>query len=508
MTFIRRNVWDLGDDWADEVLWYARGVEAMKARPLADPTSWRFYAGIHGFEQARWVRLGALTAADVPPSQELLLKFWVQCQHASWYFLPWHRGYLLAFEANIRAAVMNLGGPADWALPYWNYFKANQNGLPPAFGSPDWPDGTGDNPLFTEFRFGPNGDGDVFVPLQFVDQDALGDVQYTGVSNGGTTGFGGVDTGFHHGGGPHGRLESQPHDQVHGWVGRFDAQPPNEDGLMSFPSTAGLDPIFWLHHANIDRLWASWLTVSTHLNPSDPEWLLGPANNGERGFCAPMPDDSTLTYTPEGMMDLEDLGGHEDLAYEYDDLSPDGGGAMPEDQPGPEGVAVPRAANVELVGANDESVQVGGDESRTRVRLDADARRRVSDGLAAKDSGAEAVAAPEQVLLNLENVRGQSDASAFSVYVGLGDDEDPAEHPEALVGTIMPFGVSQASDLKDEHAGQGLRFVLDVTDVVDRLRREGRLDIDEIPVRIVPAFPLPDDKGLNIGRVSVFRQGR
>jgi len=29
MTFIRRNVWELGGDWADEVLWYARGVAAM-----------------------------------------------------------------------------------------------------------------------------------------------------------------------------------------------------------------------------------------------------------------------------------------------------------------------------------------------------------------------------------------------------------------------------------------------------------------------------------------------
>jgi tyrosinase len=182
---------------------------------------------------------------------------------------------------------------------------------------------------------------------------------------------------------------------------------------------------------------------------------------------------------------------------------------MPEGQPGQEGLAAPRATNVELVGANDEGVEVGGTESRTRVRLDADARQRVSDGLAAREGGPEAMVAPERVLLNLENVRGQSDATAFSVYVGLGDDEDPAEHPDALAGTIMPFGVSQASDLKDEHAGQGLRYVLDITDLVDRLRREGRLDIDEIPVRIVPAFPLPGgDKGLNIGRVSVFRQGQ
>ena len=121
MTFIRRNVWGLGGDWADEILWYARGVAAMKARALAQPTSWRFYAGMHGFNSARWQELGYLSPSDQLPSQAQLSTFWNQCQHGSWYFLPWHRGYVLALEANIRAEVVALNGPADWALPYWNY---------------------------------------------------------------------------------------------------------------------------------------------------------------------------------------------------------------------------------------------------------------------------------------------------------------------------------------------------------------------------------------------------
>ena len=43
---------------------------------------------------------------------------------------------------------------------------------------------------------------------------------------------------------PHGELESQPHDVVHVSL----------NGLMDDPDTAAEDPIFWLHHANIDRL--------------------------------------------------------------------------------------------------------------------------------------------------------------------------------------------------------------------------------------------------------------
>lgn len=38
------------------------------------------------------------------------------------------------------------------------------------------------------------------------------------------------------------------HDQVHTWV----------SGDMGLLSTAAYDPIFWSHHAMIDRIWALW----------------------------------------------------------------------------------------------------------------------------------------------------------------------------------------------------------------------------------------------------------
>src|SRR5262249_12562296 len=148
----------------------------------------------------------------------------------------------------------------DWALPYWNYFNTNQNTLPPAFATKKWPDGQDDNPLFEKHRYGPFGDGKVFVPTNMpdvVNLNALDDPDFTGVADGGSVGFGGIETTFSHGGRTHGGLEQQPHDQVHGLVGGRDAQT-RVRGLMSDPDTAGLDPIFYLHHANIDRLWEVW----------------------------------------------------------------------------------------------------------------------------------------------------------------------------------------------------------------------------------------------------------
>jgi tyrosinase len=170
---------------------------------------------------------------------------------------------------------------------------------------------------------------------------------------------------------------------------------------------------------------------------------------------------------------------------------------------------VPEETNVELVGANDETVPVVGSESRTQVRLDAPARQRVADSLAPSAAAdVEGVAAPDRVFLNLENVRGHSDATAFRVYLGVADEEDPAEHPERLAGSIAPFGVSQASDFDDEHAGQGLTFVLEITDIIDQLHLEGGFDVDSLPVRIVPVRPIGRKSELSIGRISIFRQGR
>lgn len=516
MVNIRQNVWDI-DEWADPVLWYARGVEAMMARELDELTSWRFYAAIHGVSGQRWSDLGYLDADDRIPAQDVQEKYFAQCQHGSWYFLPWHRGYLLAFEKVVRAAIVELGGPEGWALPYWNYFKAGQGALPPAFASRDWPDGEGTNPLFVEQRWGPLDDGNVFVPVSAVNLAAMNEPVFTGVSNGGSTGFGGVDTGFRHGGSPHGGIESQPHDMTHGLIGGAMPGNPNFGGVMSDPRTAGLDPIFWLHHANIDRLWDSWVkdASGTHLNPTDPDWLDGPTGVGERRFVLPLPDGETYEYTASMVLDVTALG------YEYDDLSPTG---EPAPVPEPavdrrarlglaaraEGVAAVAddAQNVELVGSNDESVPLMGAGSRSRVSLDAGMRRKVTRSLAPPADARVEDDVPDRLFLNLESVRGQADAAAFNVYVGVPDDDDVADHPDQLAGTIAPFGLRQASEGDGMHAGQGLTFVLEITDIVDKLHLEDSFDVDDLEVRLVPVAPDADDADVTIGRISIYRQGR
>ena len=199
------------------------------------------------------------------PSNAEQKKYWNQCQHGSWFFLSWHRMYLHFFESIVGAEVVKLGGPSDWGLPYWNYSDAkdlNARLLPPAFRSATKADGS-PNALFVATRT-----ADCNAGRQFADAadvaiaGPLREPAFQSLDFG--TGFGGPQTSFMHSGGLVGSVELTPHGSMHMAVG----------GWMQQFFTAALDPIFWLHHANIDRLWQVWLDRdASHVNPTASKWL-------------------------------------------------------------------------------------------------------------------------------------------------------------------------------------------------------------------------------------------
>ena len=48
-TYTRANAWNHGGTFDNpDLLWYAKGVEAMQARAISDPASWWFFAAMHG----------------------------------------------------------------------------------------------------------------------------------------------------------------------------------------------------------------------------------------------------------------------------------------------------------------------------------------------------------------------------------------------------------------------------------------------------------------------------
>ncbi|KAB8044676.1 tyrosinase family protein [Janthinobacterium aquaticum] len=507
-------------------------------RELNDPASWWFFAAIHGEyvnpatawypsppAYPAWGFVSGEPAVPTSPlpSQLTQDKFWNQCQHGTWYFLPWHRGYLFALEAQLRVDIVSLGGPESWALPYWNYFggvQGAQAAMPPAFSEKTLPDGT-PNALYVTMRFGPDDNGTIYIPTpdwvahhpdtpkhQYSDVTdiCLQEDLYTG-SNAATPlpGFGGPDTGFSHPGDtPHGNLESNPHDLVHVYVGGNVSSP--DYGVMADPGTAALDPIFYLHHCNIDRMWAGWNDAG-NVNPDNPEWLSGPAQQ----FVMPMPGSEPWVYTPEEVQSISSLN------YVYQEAT------VPQKAAGnplvkrlqtlnafsvTDGLAqvhniMPQPRAAELLGANFGPLEISKAGSAS---VDVTLHPVVQKSMLKSLQFASVNALPDQLYLKLENVRGTQDATVLRVYVDLPPQADQDTRRSQFVGSVGLFGLRRASVKDGAHVGAGLTFILDISRFVDTLFIENRLSAETIRVNVETASGAAQPSPIEVGRVSIYRQ--
>ena len=117
MARVRRDLATLGAGWNETLLWFAKAIIELDKRSISDHKSWRFLGAIHGFNEQTWSQEDLFRDGETTPPELVDNTLGDQCQHGNWYFLPWHRGYLAAFEAIVAEQVETLGGPTDWALP-------------------------------------------------------------------------------------------------------------------------------------------------------------------------------------------------------------------------------------------------------------------------------------------------------------------------------------------------------------------------------------------------------
>jgi tyrosinase len=486
----RKDVWKLPA--ADQtLLWYARAIAIMKTRLVADPTSWRYQAAIHDYDPSDDP---LAVPGDVLPSASEQATFWARCQHGSWFFLPWHRGYLFYFEQMLLKIIQQQGGPSDWALPYWNYSDLSNpkaRCLPPAFWNPTLPDETPNPLLVTQRASGANTGKALGSPAGAENSTCLRKTVFVNSSTGGGAGFGGGSTGFSHGGSVPGACESVPHNTMHGAVG-------GPTGWMSAFNTAGLDPVFWVHHANIDRLWEVWMKRDPgNTNPTVAAWLSSIAFNfhDESGAAVTLTVNQVLDTTQPV------------LDYVYEDVSDPLAPAPPVP-----GVVVSAARSAmeaqripEMVGATDtrEGITLGSAPQSVQFALHA------PSGPAAREL---TPAAPRQVHLNLENITAtRRPIESYMVYVNLPDGANPDNHPELLAGLIPRFGIVEASRRTREHAGDGVGYSFDISHIVSLLETLKAWDPDRLRVTFVPerteaerAEPQPATLPIKVGRVSLY----
>jgi hypothetical protein len=180
---------------------YETAITTMQAFLPSDVHSWTYQAAIHY------------------SPDPMIMTDWDMCQHDTMFFWAWHRMYLYWWERIVR----KYSGDSNWALPYWNWTK--ETFLPAPFRNTK-------SILYTPLRDSNINNGTGSLPSTDVSfSSAFASLDYFTAQ---TT------------------LEDSPHDIIHVDVGGF-------GGLMASVPTAAQDPIFYLHHANIDRLWDLWL---------------------------------------------------------------------------------------------------------------------------------------------------------------------------------------------------------------------------------------------------------
>jgi tyrosinase len=483
----RKDVYKLpaGDQTLE---WYAKAIAAMQTLPPSDPMGWTYQAAIHGID-------------PLPPA---MAGYWAECQHSSSFFLPWHRMYILNFERIVAQHIANLGGPADWALPYWNYTISDSStlALPPAFRNPTDPSGA-PNPLFVPLR----------NPQANTGGQVLGsrDVDVTCLSASGTTSPGGFFGGAPpaHFGFVAGALELTPHNAVHRQVG---ATP---GGWMADPDLAALDPIFWLHHSNIDRLWEVWLDCDPlHQNLSSAYWLSGVTFQ----FY-----DATGTPITMRSVDVLNLSAPQ-LDYKYSDAtcpaafkgsSPGVVAAAPvrPGAPVPPGPSVPgpvtmvspmTAFQQELVGATVSAVHLGDQVSHVTLPTPVTPHAFRS---ALDKSAPPAIATTRQlvqrVTLHLEQVTSTDVAPTYDVFLNVPPAEDADKHADRFVARVAMFGIKQASDPRGLHGGGGQNFAFDISKLYHHLADSGEIDPKNLRVTFVPVSPIGKPE-VTVGRISLY----
>ena len=251
---LRKNI-DSYD--ADDVAALRKAFGILRARDngpngYMDATSYGYWARIHG----------------------------TFCQHGWEQFLTWHRAYLYEFEQLLQDAVPGV------TLPYWDWTAPKYNNgvghiIPDPYVPQTLPDGT-PNSLWVQQRWPGYIDlqsvgfhypiaADIVTLLEIPDWRTFGGGPYSNQA--------------------FGALSMNPHNCIHVWTGGINPDNQNEQGYMLNNLTAALDPIFWAHHGNVDRLFAQWQEKHPGANPNDLTSVLSPLN-----------------FTPGDVLSIHDLG--------------------------------------------------------------------------------------------------------------------------------------------------------------------------------------------------------
>lgn len=373
---------------------YAKAVGKMMAMAEGDPQGWLFHWYTHAVRDDRTKagEISRIYGSGSSTNKQLATDTWNTCEaHFSNNeddFLPWHRMFVLCLEQAVRAVT----GENSFTLPYWNYTDTSQRVLPDEFrkkGDPTW------GPLYRENR---NPGVNTGTPIDVAGGNPIDLNCMMSTSYGATTG----DAGFC------ANIDNDPHGSVHEDIG-------NDLGMGQIPWAAN-DPIFWMHHCNIDRIWASW-NKAGGTNPN---------LTGSYVFADGAGKKTTLSVA-NFLATLP-------LGYEYDKYLPRPSGSPP--------FPPARTPIASLLRAQIQA-PVNLSAAATTVSLAAAAPAPGAAAPAGVRELLKALPATTTYILRLENVRATAAPGVgYDVYYGLAEGQQPSRQSPAYVGTLTFFGVA------------------------------------------------------------------
>jgi hypothetical protein len=232
-------------------------IAKMKLLIDTDPLSFKFQTMIHN--------------GPVHPTDKTIP--FMTCQHDDCcFFLAWHRMYIYFFE-RILMSKMN-PSLAKPALPFWDFqditIPATSTGTPKITGCIPWRfryPANSSNPLYDAERapkFNQYPIGASFyksVKITAFD-NAITDINPSTINNYNYFDFQ--------------NSIYNAHGNIHSVIGRWNVPPPTgtgadvlKEGDLGNLKTAATDPLFFLIHANIDRMWEMWLNLyPRNMNPN------------------------------------------------------------------------------------------------------------------------------------------------------------------------------------------------------------------------------------------------
>lgn len=331
---VREMFWNKPNQWTLLIL----AMQAFQAQDQSSATSYYQISGIHGVPRVDWDGVGQCSSCGDADGY---------CPHDSVLFPAWHRVYVALFEQQFMTVVNQialsfpsdqqpamLGAASTMRFPFWDWAAQPRPGYPTL-------------PTIVSEKYitinGPSGSETIINPLfrhDFADASQL--VYYPFTSWGVTLRYPNSDaatassdeanctsafdnirsslqdqlyqlfstcTDYLHfsndDAGSSSTSCSNSLEGIHNTVHTTAGGPGSssiEGGHMTYLSLAAFDPIFWLHHCNVDRLFAMWQTLNpdsyggSQTAPHDTWFIAAGSTQDQNSPLAPFHSDTVGTF--------------------------------------------------------------------------------------------------------------------------------------------------------------------------------------------------------------------